>query len=307
MKKVFIILSVLFLNELIFAQQDPHYSHYMFNQASYNPAFAGSSGQINAVVLNRQQWFGLEGAPQTTLLTVDAPFKIFGINSGAALDIYDDRLGFEKNFSAKLAYAYLKNLGAGNLAIGVSAGMFNKSINGEWKFPDQQEQLFSSSEARKIIFDMAVGVYYSLENFYLGISSTHIHQPRFEFIGGGEIFLKRHYFLTGAYNIQLANALIDLTPSFIVKSDATTTQFDLNINLLYNKKFWGGVTYRNKDAVVFLAGTSVFSNIRIGMAYELSLSSIRKANVGSFEVLIGYSFMLGGGPPPRTYRSVRFL
>jgi len=307
MKKAGIITIILLHVGLLIAQQDPQYSHFMFNQAGNNPGFAGYSGQINALVINRQQWMGLKGAPQTTFMAIDAPFKLFGINSGGGLIISDDQLGFEKNFTAKLTYAYIKNIGAGNIGIGISAGIFNKSINGTWQFPEQQEPVFPNGDSRKLVFDLDLGAYFAIENFHIGIASAHITKPELAFTGGGNIYLKRHILLNSAYNIQLANALIDLTPSVMAKTDGTALQFDININLLYNKKIWGGVTYRNKDAMILLAGTSVFSDIKIGLAYEIGLSKIRKSNIGSFEVLLGYSFMLEGGRPPQTYRSVRFL
>ena len=38
------------------AQQDPHYTQYMYNMNVINPAYAGSKESISGGLLYRQQW-----------------------------------------------------------------------------------------------------------------------------------------------------------------------------------------------------------------------------------------------------------
>ncbi len=57
------------------AQQHPMYSQYMFNMLNINPAYAGSRGVITATALYRNQWVGIDGAPQTTSVGFDMPVK----------------------------------------------------------------------------------------------------------------------------------------------------------------------------------------------------------------------------------------
>jgi hypothetical protein len=79
------------------------------------------------------------------------------------------------------------------------------------------------------------------------------------------------------------------------------------VHALYNKKFWGGVTYRTIDAIDLNVGVELFNGLKIGIAYGLSFSKLQKANKGSSEVMIGYNFNFGFNPIPQKYRSVRFL
>lgn len=44
------LLIAISLSKNAFAQQDPQYSQYMFNQMVLNPAYAGSKDAINAAV-----------------------------------------------------------------------------------------------------------------------------------------------------------------------------------------------------------------------------------------------------------------
>jgi len=158
-----------------------------------------------------------------------------------------------------------------------------------------------------MIFDFGAGIYYNVKNLTLGVSSTHVAEPKLDFSEDGETYLARHYYFVGSYNINLPNTLFDLTPSMILMSDGKTMQADININILYNKKVWGGVTYRNGDAITLLAGLTVMNDIKVGLAYEVGVSKLRKSNSGSFEFLIGYSFMPERSKPAQKVRSVRFL
>ena len=46
------------------AQQDPQYTHYMYNMNIVNPAYAGSQEAMTVNFLGRSQWIGIQGAPK---------------------------------------------------------------------------------------------------------------------------------------------------------------------------------------------------------------------------------------------------
>ena len=201
MKKIFLILSLSLIINMSFAQQDPQFSHYMFNNLSYNPGFAGLNGEICANILSHQQWMKFDNAPLTTLLTLDTPIKLFGQKGGVGIKILDDRYGFVQNFTAAGIFSYHKEIGLGKLGIGIEAGIFNKEFKSpEWKFPDQSESILPAG-SRKLIFDMGFGAFYKRDNFYVGISSTHLLRPKLTFdaetegVIASEIFLTNHYLL----------------------------------------------------------------------------------------------------------------
>ncbi|MBY8963663.1 type IX secretion system membrane protein PorP/SprF, partial [Flavobacterium sp. D11R37] len=66
MKKLYFaaILALLSLAEST-AQQDPHYTQYMYNMNVINPAYAGSKENLAFGLLYRAQWVDVEGAPTT--------------------------------------------------------------------------------------------------------------------------------------------------------------------------------------------------------------------------------------------------
>ena len=309
MKKLFVFILALISSGIIFAQQDPQFSHYMFSTLSYNPAVAGSSGNVNLGLVSRQQWVKFEGAPQTTLLSADLPVSIGTQDFGVGIFMLDDRYAFIRDFQMKLALSYKIELGAGRLDIGINSGLFSKEFNPEWKFPDQTEELFGKNNS--MIFDMDFGLFYTYDNLYVGLSSTHILNPNFNIRSdNGQTFnlgLVRHFYLTSAYNISIPGSLFDITPSFLLKSDGNIFQFDFNLNLLYNKKFWSGVSYRNNESVILFVGTSYFNDIKIGFSYDVLINTINRVSNGTFEIYLGYNFSLIKMQKPQHYHNVKTL
>jgi len=310
MKQLILLLVLVFSYTNISAQQDPIFSHIFFNKVGINPAFAGSGGDICVGIINRQQWQGYEGAPKTTALNANMPLNLFGINSGVGISLLDDRLGFEKNFRGSLQYAYFHNLGNGKLSIGLDAGVYNIAFDGNWTTPETSADADPAIPAEKdnsMVFDLTMGAVYTVGDLYVGLSATHLTQPKFKFSNTEQSYLKRHYYLLAGYNIQLSGGNIDLQPNMLIKSDAASAQIAINMTAIYNKKFWGGVTYRTTDAIDVMAGIELSNGIKIGYAYGLNFSKLINTNGGSHEVMLSYCFGIGFDKAPQKYRSVRFL
>jgi len=82
MKKIyFIAILALAITELR-AQQDPHYTQYMYNMSVMNPAYAGSKENMSGGFLYRKQWVEIEGAPTTGTFFIHSPV---GRNVGLGL------------------------------------------------------------------------------------------------------------------------------------------------------------------------------------------------------------------------------
>ncbi len=310
MRQLLLLFMLLFGVTIISAQQDPVLSHIFFDKVKINPAFAGSEDDICIGIINRQQWVGIEGAPKTTAFNANTPINLMGVNSGVGISLMDDRLGFESNFRANLQYAYYRNFGNGILRLGVEGGIYNIAFDGSWTTPGapaDSDPAIPAEKDNSMVFDMAFGAAYILGDLYLGLSATHLTQTKFKFTNTELSYLKRHYYLIAGYNFQLSGGNIDLKPNLLIKSDAASTQITINMIASYNKKFWGGVSYRTTDAIDVMAGIELFNGIKIGYAYGLNFSKLINTNDGSHEIMLGYCFDIGFDKAPQKYRSVRFL
>jgi type IX secretion system PorP/SprF family membrane protein len=314
MKKLKItFLFLIFLTRYGFSQQDPLSSQYMFNTMTYNPGVSGVSGMICATALTRQQWIGFKGAPSTTSFSINAPVNLFHISSGVGLVVESDNTGFDKDISLSGSYSYLMDLGQGKLGIGLMLGMLNKALTPSWQIPfgdahtpASGDPLIPENKESYVAFDASIGAYYKTDKYYAGLSVTHINQPKIKF-SKGLPYVSRHYYFTAGYTIQLPSPSFELLPSFFIFSDGKVTQAAINTLVRYNKKVWGGVSYRAGDAIVGIVGVELYNGIRIGYAYDFPMSDIRKSTSGSHEFMVNYCFDLNLGKSPMRYKSIRFL
>jgi type IX secretion system PorP/SprF family membrane protein len=309
MKKILALTTAVIIHISALGQQDPQFAHNMYNMLHANPAYAGMSGEICASVISRQQWVGFEGAPNTTLANVSGAFDIFNISSGIGLSIMDDRLGFMQNFQAKLSYAYHRRLGNGTLAFGVNGGILNQDLDGQWDPPESPDDPQIPKEVKsKMVFDLGLGAFYEVENnYYFGISVAHINQAKIEYTDAAASFLRRNYYATAGYNWRFFNSPIEMQPSAFVKFDGASIQYSVNLTALYNKKIWLGVSYRDRDAIMPMAGFQMLNGLRIGYSYELSVSKMITASAGTHEVFLGYCFDFWKPDTKYKYRSIRYL
>lgn len=311
---VAVIILTILAGSSLFSQQDPQFTQNMFNHLAFNPGFAGSQGMLSATAINRQQWMGFEGNPKTTLFSVHAPVKPFGISSGIGLNFMDDKLGFEKNMAFNLSYAYRMELGTGSLGIGLNAGLLSKALNGKWVIPDSdnhipatQDPSIPDEQVSTMAFDMGLGLFYNTDRFYAGISTNHLLQPLIDYGSGAMTRMTRHYYGTAGYLFKLSNPIFEIQPSVYFKTDGASYQVDVNTMVIYNKKFWGGVTYRLGDAVAFMAGTELANGMKVGISYDFTTSAIGAYSNGTVEFMIGYNLEVGAEKFSQRYRSVRFL
>jgi len=314
MKKLFTLLFSLIAVSLVFGQQEAQFSQNMFNQLSFNPAYAGVRKAICATGLYRQQWMGFEDpegnsvSPRTYLVSLDLPVRI--LHGGMGVTIYNDEIGFERNIGAKISYAYRINIGRGNLAFGGMVGFQDKSVDfSKFKLLDDGDPVFSSKGKESVFLtDYAGGLYYTIpQKFYAGVSASQLSQASGT-LGSTEIENKTHYYLMTGYNFSVpGGAGLVISPSLLVKTDMNSAQYDINTLLIFNEKYWGGLSYRVQDAVAVILGMQVKA-FRIGYAYDITLSHLGNAGTGgSHEVMVGYCFKIELEKVRGKYKNARYL
>lgn len=294
-----------------FAQQDPQFSQYMFDRLSINPAVAGTTGQLCATALLRQQWTGFDGAPKTGLFNVHGPIN--KISSGVGLSVYLDELGQQKSTFARLHYSFHRKVsgGKGTLGIGVYGGMGSHSLGNRWlaRDPVTDDSAIPANGASDGGLDIGAGIYYTSQKLWLGVSSTHLPETELKDVS---IKMRRHYFIQGGYNWFINNDdRYTLQPSILVKSDGTSTQVDLNAMFLYNNLAWVAVSYRTEDAIAPMIGFQFKPNeksmLRVGYSYDVTTSRLRNYSSGSHEIMLSYCTPIEKKPTAQRHFNVRYL
>lgn len=305
MKKLFTTLSVAIITYTAFAQQDPQFSQYMYNRLFTNPGYAGSNDGICANLIGRTQWTGFDGAPKTAVLAIDA--TVTKIHGGVGLVVMQDKIGFQSTLAARLAYAYRMNVGSGKLGIGVDIGILNQSMNGEFVAIQSGDPSIPTGKSSDLIPDLGAGVYYNTDKLYFGISASHLMGGKLELdnMNSEPLNVARHYYATAGYDYVI-NPNFTLRPSVFIKSDAASTQLDINLNLLIKEMIWVGASYRIDDAVVAHAGAQ-FGGFKFGYAYDFTTSKLGGYSNGTHELFLGYCFKFNKPGVSSKYRNVRFL
>ncbi|PRY91413.1 type IX secretion system membrane protein PorP/SprF [Marinilabilia salmonicolor] len=298
----------------LYAQFDPMFSQNMFNHLNTNPGYAGNSGKMNVVLMNRNQWTGLEGAPVTTVAGADAALNLFGKKVGVGLEVMNDDIGFFNNLMIRLSFARRYLLGEGELGIGISTGILSQSFDGsgieipESDYHDPNDPMVPSEKISGFAPDFGLGAFYQGPGWYAGAGVQHLFSPEPNFQDDFYVYVHRSLFLTGGYLINLEERNFDLEPSIFFRQGGGSWQADLNLNLHFREKYWAGLTYRYQDAVVLLAGLNLKNGIRAGYSYDITTSKLSNTgSSGSHEIMIGYSFDLNINKKQKRYKSVRFL
>ncbi|MBN1338579.1 MAG: type IX secretion system membrane protein PorP/SprF [Bacteroidales bacterium] len=300
------------LSVSLYAQQEAQWAHNMFNGLATNPGYAGSINGICATGLARQQWAGFKEngenvAPETYQVSIHSPLNI--LHGGIGATIYQDKLAYNKEIGVKLAYAYRRDVGMGNLGIGLQAGFINGYIDYSKFNPRQSgDQLIEGkAEESDMLLDFGLGIHYFVpEKYSLGLSATRLSESE----SPGDILgykTKRHYYLSGEYYFELPNPMFEINPSALVKSDGVKTEFSVAALIKYNNKFWGGVGYnmiRVYDPISVMIGFKM-KDLRFGYSYGIPTSVIGSG--GSHEIMVGYCFRIEFDRGRRSYKNTRFL
>jgi type IX secretion system PorP/SprF family membrane protein len=306
MKKIFlpaILMLIAFLDAN--AQQDPHYTQYMYNMNVINPAYAGSKENLSFGLLYRKQWIEIEDAPTTFSFSGSAPV---GKNVGIGLSIISDKIGPVEENNVYGDFSYTLNLGGEHrLALGLKAGVTFQKIGLrsiiQPTLPDPNDGAFHE-DTNNSKLNIGTGLFYYTNKYYVALSipnmlkSAHLDYNGVKY--GTEI---QHYFLTGGYVFDV-NENLKFKPFAMVKSAFNApTSFDVSTNFLYLEKFEMGATYRLQDSFGVMVNYAVSPSLRIGYAYDHIISDLKVSTPSSHEIILLFDLNF----PKKVSRSPRYF
>lgn len=272
------------------AQQDPQFTQYMYNMSVINPAYAkDASDEISLGVFYRNQWTGSVGGPTTgTLFGHTTLYK----NIEGGLSIVHDQIGDvvkETNVYADVAYV-LQTGKTSKLSLGLKFGatFFSTNFDGFVYSDPLPDPAFAENISRTYP-NVGVGAFFFGKNYYIGFSAPNLLKSKHLENNDGVVangVEEIHMFLTGGYVFEL-NDQVKFKPAFMTKAvSGAPLSFDLTANFLWRERLELGAGYRFDDAISGLINFRVLSNLRIGYAYDYTLSNLGKFNNGSHEIMI---------------------
>ncbi len=294
MKKIILYILFIFLvgSMSLSGQQLPQYSQYMFNDFVINPALAGVQDYYQIRTNHRFQWVGMVDPPLTNSIAFYGPHSSMDMGFGGY--IYTDVTGPTSRTGATGSYAY--NIAINRdirLSMGLSLSMLQYRIDGTQLAPeDPSDHVFPGTVSTSYVPDAGIGVYMYGDGFYAGFSVAQLLNNNLKIFDekSGLNKLKSHFYLTGGYRFEVDRDCI-LEPALIVKATAPKEiRFELNTKVEWQEMVWAGIGYRFHEAISLIIGYNYDDKFYFGYAYDIGITDLRKYNLGTHEIMIGYRF-----------------
>src|SRR5690554_802796 len=209
MKKIKILSALLALASFSAnAQQDPQYTHYMYNTININPAYAGSRGSLSIFGLHRTQWAGLDGAPTTNAFSVNTP--IADSKVGLGVSFVNDKLGVITENTVSVDFSYTLDLGGrtnkNKLSFGLkgSANMLDVAYS-RLLIYNLNDPQFQHDISGQFTPNIGAGIYWHNEKSYVGLSVPNfLETTRYNDNIQSTMTQRMHFFLMGRHTFALS-------------------------------------------------------------------------------------------------------
>ncbi len=272
------------------AQQDPQFTQYMYNTMSVNPAFAGSNGHLTALLMHRSQWVGINGAPNTQVLSVDAPLEN---KIGVGGILAHDALGpsSETFLDGNVSYTIQLDSTNRQLSFGLKLGGRIFDVDFSKGLTEESDAAFQDNIKSKFFPTIGAGIYYNSSKGYLGFAIPNFFSQKHYDGEEQEIAAERlHYYFIGGKVVDLTPD-VKLKPAFFVKwVPGAPIIADVSVNALLKETFTFGLAYRWDDSFSTLLGMQINPNFSAGYAYDLTTSNLASYTGGSHELFVRYEF-----------------
>jgi type IX secretion system PorP/SprF family membrane protein len=293
---------------MLFAQ-DPVYSHFMFNQLYFNPAFAGNTPYPRLISGYRNQWPGLGKA----YVDYYASFDMYadavggGVGLGISRDVQGDGIYSKSAFDVMYSYPVeiSRNITAN---LGLQGGLVQKRLNADKVILGDQNPYETSAtqeiiqSASKIYPDFSAGVSFLIkEQYQVNFSVHHINRPN-EMLGTDYTYNSPMRFTVQAFTQfprkkagvgRPHQPNIILRPGIMTQLQPSYHFFGWGSNFLISS-FTGGLWFRNstsmkQNTIILLAGYTHLG-LSLYYSYDYWMPGGQNKNYGAHEVTFIYLF-----------------
>jgi len=258
----------------------------MYNTETINPAYAGSRGSLEFTSLYRNQWVGLEGAPETINFTGNAPL---GERVGLGLTFTKDEIGPAEESTIAVDFSYtLPVNNSFNFSFGIKGGI--NLLNVDYTLLNiDPDNVFQFNVDNRLTPIIGLGAYAYSNKWYMGLSVPSVLETtHYDDSTISNATEKPTLYAIGGYVFDLSDN-IKFKPAVLGKfTSNASAAIDISANFLFHEKFTMGVAYRYDAAVSALAGFQISEQILIGYAYDYSVSGLGNYSSGSHEIFLRF-------------------
>lgn len=152
-----------------------------------------------------------------------------------------------------------------------------------------------ANNVTKFLPNFGAGVLFNTDRFYAGLSLPHFLNNSLNkdagFVSEGLVARQYlHLFFSTGYVFDLSQDF-KLKPNILVKGvRRAPLQADVNMNLYMFDAVSFGRSYRTEADISALMEVQLSKKIRLGYAYDASVTSLAKQNSGSHEIMLRLQF-----------------
>lgn len=287
--KLSLLLLLLVSSSRLMAQQQIYgYSQYADNLIPINPAYAvlDKAGSIN--VMGRKQFIGIDGAPNSLLLSANLPVE--SINGAAGLFVLNDQVAVEHQIEINAYFAKgIQLTDKDYLAVALNAGVRNYVAN--YSTLDGNDPVFAQ-DVRETKPNIGFGVMLYSDNYYLGLS---VPELTIRSLGTASLeqanYLRTHYYFAGAYLADLDDDVKFKPATLISYIKGSPVLANISGTFYLKEQLGIGLNYRTDKKAAGMLSVDV-KTFKVGYSYQFGVSS---NNLGGFnntthEVSLSYRF-----------------
>ncbi|MEO5907374.1 MAG: type IX secretion system membrane protein PorP/SprF [Saprospiraceae bacterium] len=311
------IIFICLLSFQVNAQQQSLHTMFMFNKLLVNPAYAGYHEHPCVTGQIREQWIGFEGAPKTQSLSMHGPLSSQRI--GIGFNLQRRSIGVSSATTIDGIYDYRFPIGNGTLSLGVQASA--RFLEVDYTDPNVRtvqdiniDQGVESVADTKFLANVGAGLYYYTPQFYIGLSAPRLMNSDIDF-ELNNLFIAReqaHYYLMTGVALRLDHRMSFVPQVMVRYTENAPVDVDLNLGIRWWEDYSlavtlrkGGVDDRLLESVDLIVSAKVLRGLRIGAAYDITMSELRQYSNGSLEVMMMYCF--GEEAKPSTFINPRYF
>ncbi|CAL2094269.1 type IX secretion system membrane protein PorP/SprF [Tenacibaculum sp. 190524A05c] len=298
MKKYRIIPILFFLVTKLFGQEVdlPQYVNHMAdNPFLISPAYAGIGSGLQVRLNGVSQWIGVEDAPDTQSLTVEARLAE---RFGGGLTMFNDQNGFTTQRGARLSLAshlILSDVYDSFLSFGLSYSFIQFGIDTSQNNTNQPlpDRVLNTSN-----FD--ISMLYRFGRFAISGNVVNLLDKNVDDFRTGEPRVLRRYSVYTNYNYRI-NRDTELEPSAFVEyfEASQRSRTDVNVKLrkrIFNGYVWGGLSYTflndqffKPNAIAPLFGLKK-DKFYVSYGFSITVNEIVGFNNGTHMITLGFDY-----------------
>lgn len=289
---------MLTMTRLVYGQQLAPFNQYTEYQYLYNPSYVGLDTASSVLMLYRNQWAGLTGAPEHALIYINTRLNE---NTGFGGYILHESANIFGSTGGYLSLSYALKIADGHeIGFGLSGGVIQKQILFERvKAQRLDDPALLDAAQRQTKPDGSFGIRYNyMDKMEIAFASQQLFGGTFGFVDQSMqrqsgFTLLRHYYLTGMYHLPLETLPVRFSVIGTLRSvQGMQGQWDLGVRAGWNDILSATVLYRDNFGVGMMFGVRLLQSLQFGYAYEIPSNGIGlMQSQGSHELSLRLLFL----------------